>query len=209
MSTKVARECWAMIYRLIFEGEARDRMGVVCSAAGVPPGVLKTLIHLAPDEPTPMRELAAHFGFDGSYITSLVDDLERAGLAERRAHPTDRRVKTVALTPKGAAVQQEAYELMWAPPRCFDALTTAEQRQLRDLLGKAVAADALLAVEGGFEHGRLGTGSHRTQGGAAPDGGRGSGQAVSVAAAKRSTAKGAKSIAGARARTPSATSVPQ
>jgi len=198
-----------MIYRLIFEGEARDRMELVCSDAGVPPGVLKTLIHLAPDSPTPMRELAAHFGFDGSYITSLVDDLERAGLAERRPHPTDRRVKTVALTAKGAAVQQRAYDLMWAPPRCFDALSTAEQRELRDLLGKAVAADALLAVEGGLRHGRLGTATHRLPEGPAVAGGGRSAQGPPVAAAKRSTANAATSIAGARPRTPSATSAPQ
>jgi DNA-binding MarR family transcriptional regulator len=209
MSAKMARECWAMIYRLIFEGEARDRMGVVCSAAGVPPGVLKTLIHLAPDEPTPMRELASHFGFDGSYITALVDDLERAGLAERRAHPTDRRVKTVALTPKGAAVQQRAYELMWAPPECFDALTTAEQRQLRDLLGKAVAADALLAAEGGDHHGRLGTASQRSPGRPAGADGQPSGRGVPIVPAKRSSPNGVKSVAGTRPRMPSATRAPQ
>jgi DNA-binding MarR family transcriptional regulator len=207
MGAKVARECWAMIYRLIFEGEARDRMEVVCSAAGVSPGVLKTLIHLAPDVPTPMRELTAHFGFDGSYITSLVDDLERAGLAERRPHPTDRRVKTVALTAKGAAVQQKAYELMWAPPRCFDALTAAEQRDLRDLLGKAVAADALLALEGGLDHGRLGTGSHRAP--ARPVAATGPLSGHGPAAAKRSTANAVTSIAGVRPRTPSATRAPQ
>ena len=37
---------------------------------------------------------------DASYITAMVDDLERAGYAERRAGPADRRVKTIALTPK-------------------------------------------------------------------------------------------------------------
>jgi len=196
-----------MIYRLIFEGEARDRMEVACSAAGVAPGVLKTLIHLAPDTPTPMRELASHFGFDGSYITSLVDDLERAGLAERQAHPTDRRVKTVVLTAKGAAVQQRAYDLMWAPPRCFDALTGPEQRELRDLLGKVVAADALLALEGGLRHGRLGTGSHRLPGGGAVSASQPS-LGVPVAA-KRSTEKPVTSMAGTRPKTPSATRAPQ
>jgi DNA-binding MarR family transcriptional regulator len=161
MSAKVAREVWAMIYRLIFEGEAQDRMEKACSMAGVAPGVLKTLIHLAPDEPTTMRDLASHFGVDASYITALVDDLERAGLAERRPHPTDRRVKTVLLTEKGVDIQRQTYDVMWAPPRCFDALTPAEQRELRDLLAKAVAADALLTAEGGFRHGRLGTGGDR------------------------------------------------
>jgi DNA-binding MarR family transcriptional regulator len=132
----------------------------------VPPGVLKMLIHLAPDEPTPMRDLASHFGVDASYITALVDELERAGLAERRPHPTDRRVKTVTLTEKGIDIQRRAYDVMWTPPRCFEALTSVEQRALRDLLAKAVAADALLTVKGGFRHGRLGTGGDHPRSGA-------------------------------------------
>jgi DNA-binding MarR family transcriptional regulator len=135
-----------MIYRLLLEGEAHDRMQSACQCAGVPPGVLKTLIHLAPDEPISMRDLASHFGVDASYVTSLVDDLEQAGLAVRQVFPADRRVKTIALTPKGIEVQRKVQELMYAPPACFDSLTNAEVRQLRDLLAKAVAADPRLAA---------------------------------------------------------------
>jgi DNA-binding MarR family transcriptional regulator len=140
-----AREAWEMIYRLLLEGEAHDRMQAACACAGVPPGVLKTLIHLSPDEPMTMRELATHFGVDASYVTSLVDDLEKAGLAVRQAYPTDRRVKTIALTPFGVETQEKVHELMYAPPSCFNALSTAEVRRLRDLLAKAVACDPRLA----------------------------------------------------------------
>jgi DNA-binding MarR family transcriptional regulator len=156
MSAKVARECWEAIYRLVFEGEAQDRMATVCSHAGLAPGVVKTLIHLAPDEPTPMRDLAEHFRFDPSYITALVDGLEQAGLAERQMLPTDRRVKTIVLTGKGREIQQQVFDLMLAPPKCLDALSTVEQRQLRELLEKAAAADAYLAAEGAGLNGYLG-----------------------------------------------------
>src|SRR5579872_7432652 len=139
-----ARECWEMIHRLVFEGEAQGRMMAACAVAGVPPGVVKTLLHLDPDQPTSMRDIATHFGVDASYITSLADDLERAGLAERRPHPTDRRVKTVAITSKGMDIQRRVKEVMGEPPQCLDALTAAEQRTLRDLLAKALAADPRL-----------------------------------------------------------------
>jgi DNA-binding MarR family transcriptional regulator len=134
-----------MVHRLVFEGEARDRMMDACAVAGVPPGVLKMLIHLDPEDATAMRDLASHFGVDASYVTSLVDDLERSGLAERRPHPTDRRVKTIALTPKGVEVRDRVAQVMGEPPACLAALSAAEQRMLRELLAKAVAADAVLA----------------------------------------------------------------
>jgi DNA-binding MarR family transcriptional regulator len=91
-----------------------------------------------------MRELAEHFSCDASYITSLVDGLEEKGLAERRPCPTDRRVKTVVLTPHGASAQQQLFEMMWEPPRSFQVLSAAEQRQLRDLLRKVADADQTL-----------------------------------------------------------------
>jgi DNA-binding MarR family transcriptional regulator len=104
-----------------------------------------------------MRDLAAHFCVDASYITALVDDLEQAGLAERRPHGTDRRVKTVALTEKGAQVQRGVVDVMQEPPACFDALTGTEQRQLRDLVAKLIEADARLGGEGGMRHAGHGT----------------------------------------------------
>ena len=46
----------------------------------------------------PMGELAALLGMDPPNLTTVIDDLERSGLVERQAHPTDRRVKLVAAT---------------------------------------------------------------------------------------------------------------
>lgn len=141
-----ARESWRMMHSLMFEGEGRSRMQTACAMTGVPPGVLKTLIHLSPGAAIPMRDIAQHFGVDSSYVTTLVDDLEANGLAERRPHPTDRRVKTIVLTPKGIEARRRIEELMYQPPQCFGALSETELAQLRRLLDKLAAADPGLAL---------------------------------------------------------------
>ena len=46
-------------------------------------------------------ELGALLGFNTSSMTALVDRLERAGIAERRPHPSDRRRSVVHLTSSG------------------------------------------------------------------------------------------------------------
>jgi DNA-binding MarR family transcriptional regulator len=145
---QAAREAWRTMQQLMFDGEGHGRMHEVCSAVGVPPSLVKTLIHLSPDEPKPMRDLADHWGCDASYITGLIDGLEERGMAQRRPHPTDRRIKTVVLTPEGAKAQKVVLEMMWQPPPAFSALTSTEARQLRDLLRKVAAADPLLDTPG-------------------------------------------------------------
>jgi DNA-binding MarR family transcriptional regulator len=142
MSSTAGREAWRTIFRLLFDGEIHDRMGRACSAAGISPGMMKTLFRLQPGEAVPMRDLAGYWGCDASYVTSLVDALEERGLAERRPHPTDRRVKMIVLTEEGIAARERAFEVLYEPPASFSALTSAEQRQLRDLLRKVADADA-------------------------------------------------------------------
>lgn len=47
------------------------------------------------------RELSTRLGYDPSAIVSLVDDLEKLGLVERRPAPGDRRSRIVVLTGDG------------------------------------------------------------------------------------------------------------
>jgi DNA-binding MarR family transcriptional regulator len=146
MDTAAGREAWRTIADLVFSGQVARRMHDVCSAVGVAPGVFKLLSKLEPGVGVPMRDLADRFGFDASYVTSLADALEEKGWAERRAHPTDRRVKMLAVTEEGEAAKRRAYDLLYEPPPSFGTLTAEEQRQLRDLLRKIVDADADLAL---------------------------------------------------------------
>jgi DNA-binding MarR family transcriptional regulator len=133
VATKAGREAWRAVVRLLLE-RGGERMHEISAAEGLSPGQLKTLFHLEPGDGSPMRDLADHWRCDASYVTSLADVLEARGLVERRPHPTDRRVKMIALTRQGMAVRDRAFEHLAEPPPALSALTVAEQRTLRDLL---------------------------------------------------------------------------
>lgn len=138
------------MYSLFVEGEAHDRVHRICAELGLSPPLLKAFVHLGTldsDGGLRMSDLAESWGCDASYVTNLADGLQERGLAERRPHPTDRRIKTIVLTPAGRAQRERALELLSEPPSAFGALSAGEQRQLRDLLRKLVAADPELNVE--------------------------------------------------------------
>lgn len=135
-----AGEAWQALYHLVFEREGQQRFHEACDVTGLAPGGLKTLLQLTPGNPVPMRDLAEFFRCDPSYVTSLVDGLEAAGLAERRSHPTDRRVKMVALSHTGVDVLAQVRKILGQPPASFAALSTPELLRLRSLLAKLDAA---------------------------------------------------------------------
>jgi DNA-binding MarR family transcriptional regulator len=138
VATTAGSEAWRLIVDLLFSGAAGIRMHNACDALGVAPGAFKLLVKLEPGAGIPMRDIADAFGYDASYVTSLADSLEQKGLAERRPHPSDRRVKMLAITTEGERAKERAYERLYEPPASFSALSAAEQRQLRDLLRKVV-----------------------------------------------------------------------
>ncbi|MEM7095022.1 MAG: MarR family transcriptional regulator [Actinomycetota bacterium] len=90
------------------------------------------------DGPMPMKELATCMDVDPSYITSIADRLEGLGLIERKAHPTDRRVKMLELTAKGRRFKTSLPEKLWSGANLFSTLTEADRRQLMALMQKPV-----------------------------------------------------------------------
>ncbi len=73
-------------------------------------------------------------------MTARIDRLEKAGLVERRRHPTDRRGTLVALTGKGRALIDQAYDVHVANEvALLSALTMSEQKELDRLLAKLLA----------------------------------------------------------------------
>ncbi|MEU3300210.1 MarR family transcriptional regulator [Streptomyces sp. NPDC006678] len=84
---------------------AHWRAAAVMSEALRPLGIelrhFAVLIVLVDRGPTMQRDLAAATGSDKAGIMRVVDDLERRGLAVRKAVPGDRRVRAVEITPKG------------------------------------------------------------------------------------------------------------
>jgi len=103
---------------------------------GLTAGPLRALRALPLDEALPMRQLAVRMGCDHSYVTPLVDALEERGLAARQAHPTDRRVKVIALTDEGRRVAERARREYATPPPEFGSLTEDELDGLCALLRK-------------------------------------------------------------------------
>ena len=61
------------------------------------------------------QELGATMRIDPSSVVAIIDDFERAGVAERRRDPTDRRRYAVHLTRRGKALLQRAREAALAP----------------------------------------------------------------------------------------------
>jgi DNA-binding MarR family transcriptional regulator len=144
-----ASEAWAAMRRMLLSGEGHRRILSACGAAGLTPGLLKMAMQLSTDRPQAMRDLAVRLHVDASYVTSVVDGLEEQGIAERRPHPSDRRVKTVVLTEHGERVLRKVNDTLDVAPSAFDVLDASEQAQLRDLLVRvAAAADA--AAEAAF-----------------------------------------------------------
>ncbi|WP_308301714.1 MarR family winged helix-turn-helix transcriptional regulator [Frankia umida] len=136
-STQVAREAWRAMLAMTFSGEAPSRMSLVCQELDLTPAALKLLLVLS-NGPRPMRALVESFRHDPSYLTSVVDLLERRGVARREPHPTDRRAKTVTLTDEGQHVLARAQELLSVPPASLQRLSPDEQSQLLHLLLRVV-----------------------------------------------------------------------
>jgi len=106
---------------------------------GLTPGHLKVLILLSEDTAPTMGSLADDMGVHASMSTWLIDGLEERGFVERRTRSSDRRVKTIALTSKGAKLKAQLLEALYEPPPEFLAL---DRERLEALVG------ALSALKG-------------------------------------------------------------
>jgi DNA-binding MarR family transcriptional regulator len=80
-------------------------------------------------------ELGERLLLDSATMTGLLDRLEHAGLIERKAHATDRRVNTVVLTARGHDLQIPLDREMDQMNQDFlDACSPEERKLLRNLL---------------------------------------------------------------------------
>lgn len=85
-------------------------------------------------------ELAKQLGVDRTVMVYLVDDLEKAGLAERLPDPNDRRSRLIRATAAGRARLTEAQSaISAAEAELLAALSAREQRALRGML-RSIAA---------------------------------------------------------------------
>jgi DNA-binding MarR family transcriptional regulator len=95
------------------------------------------LIVLVDRGPTTQRDLVEATGMDKAAIMRAVDDLERAGLAVRRAVPGDRRARAVEITPHGVEVFDSAHvDAPGLAEELVSHLGPGEAEQLMDLLAR-------------------------------------------------------------------------
>jgi DNA-binding MarR family transcriptional regulator len=149
-STKqaIASEVWRMLAEFTFTRfQSGDHFGIL-REMGLTPGHMKALAVLDADEPRPMRAMADALSCDASMVTWLVDRMEERGLVERLALPSDRRVKTVALTPLGVDTRDRLMNALYEPPAELLSLDTTSLETLRSQLSKLPAASGSLWSRG-------------------------------------------------------------
>jgi DNA-binding MarR family transcriptional regulator len=135
----IAAEVWRLMAEFSFANMQRSAEAQLMHELGLTPGHCRALSMLDPEEPRPMRAMADALCCDPSMATWIVDRLEERGLVERRTPPSDRRVKTVALTPLGIRTRDRLHELYFEPPPELMDLDVASLESLRDELRKLPA----------------------------------------------------------------------
>ena len=119
----------------------RERAEVALAPLGLNPrdfGALSTIARL---QPCSQSELAASLGISPPMALAFVDGLQSAGLVVRDAHPHDRRVHALRLTPAGTTALAAARERAGRVQREIAALLGAgRDAELRALLGKVLAS---------------------------------------------------------------------
>ena len=86
------------------------RMTAAFAEIGITPRDYCVLAHAMSGEYTQI-ELAKLSDLDKTTMLNTLDELERAGYAERRPSPADRRVRIVTVTPAGAALVATGHQI--------------------------------------------------------------------------------------------------
>lgn len=113
--------------------QSRIELDAALAERGISQQQLVLLRRLFEDGPMPMRAISDLLSIEPSTVTSMVDKLEGRGLIERTSDDRDRRVKLVALTPRGQALVADLWSRM-ARLTPVGRLDTTQLRSLRALL---------------------------------------------------------------------------
>ncbi len=141
--SEVAAEVWACLEQII--DVWRAGFLALARELELTPGEVKALASLDPERHESMRALAGEWACDASNVTWIVDRLEARHYVERHVLATDRRVKTVVLTPEGARVRTQIVERLRTPPAALQHLTQPELEAMRTLVQRV--ADACPGAE--------------------------------------------------------------
>ena len=130
----------------------RLRSESVLAPLGLRPRHLVALTVLREAGGISQQGLASSLQIDGTNVVGLLNDLETAGLVERRRSPEDRRRHVVSLTETGATRLNEAEcALAAAEDEVLGALDPAERDTLYELLRRASSGAPATCVEAAGE----------------------------------------------------------
>ena len=105
------------------------------------PALFALLNVLGAREGVIQQQLSADMAIDPSAMVKLINEVESAGLAERRRRPGDRRAWEVVITPNGRRTLERARQLVaQVEDAVLGGLSAAERRQLLALLRQAVVS---------------------------------------------------------------------
>ena len=120
---------------------SHTRTAGALQTVGLTPALFAVLNYLHSRTGAIQQQIGSAMGIDRSTMVSLVDQLESAGLANRRPHPQDRRAREILITPKGRRTLERARKLAEeVEDEVLQGLSATERRQLLTLLRKALAA---------------------------------------------------------------------
>jgi DNA-binding MarR family transcriptional regulator len=137
--TEVAEYAGQLFFRLW--RASHTQVAEALKSLGLTPALFGVLNVLGARAGAIQQEIGTAMAIDPSTMVSLIDQLEAAGLAERRPHPTDRRARAIAITPKGRRVLEKGRQMsQQVEDDVLRGLTAAERRQLITLLRRALGS---------------------------------------------------------------------
>ncbi|WBB65193.1 MarR family winged helix-turn-helix transcriptional regulator [Micromonospora sp. WMMD812] len=126
----------------------RLRSESVLGPLGLRPRHLVALTVLRDAGAISQQGLASNLQIDGTNVVGLLNDLETAGLVERRRSPEDRRRHVVTLTDTGGKRLREAEcALATAEDEVLGALDPADRDTLYDLLRRAATGAGMSCAD--------------------------------------------------------------
>ncbi len=118
---------------------SHTRTAVALESIGLTPALFALLNVLGAREGTIQQQLSSDMGIDPSAMVKLINELEQAGLAERRRRPNDRRAWEVVITVSGRrALEHARGRVAQVEDEVLGGLTAADRRQLLALLRRAL-----------------------------------------------------------------------
>ncbi|GAA1803884.1 winged helix-turn-helix transcriptional regulator [Planosporangium flavigriseum] len=144
---------WAL--GVLFRSYLKITNAMLADLPGGPRGY-QVLASAAGDRAGTQLALAQQLGVDRTVMTYLLDDLERAGLVERRPDPADRRARRVVTTDRGTELLARLTQrLRQAEEHLLGPLEATDRTAFRELLQRVAtqidcldpAPDACAVVE--------------------------------------------------------------